>query len=76
MFDISLRNWKDLIFEKIFNRLFMILDKKKISPNAITIYGFFLGLIACYTCYLKLLNLALFFWLLNRFIDGLDGIIV
>ena len=45
----------------------------KISANQITIGGFLLGLVCCYTVAQGMFAAALIFLLLNRLADGLDG---
>ena len=47
---------------------------KYLSANQITILGFILGLIMCLFIYLELFFLAIFFLILNRICDGLDGV--
>ena len=47
---------------------------KYLSANQITSIGFILGLIMCILIYLKLFFLAIFFLILNRICDGLDGV--
>jgi hypothetical protein len=73
MFDIYLRNAKDLLYTLVMSRLFLIFLKFKVSPNKITLLGFLIGLICSYYCYLGEQKKALILWLLNRFIDGFDG---
>jgi len=73
MFDIYIRNVKDLFYLKLLSPFFFYLKKYHVSPNHITITGFLMGLVACYNCYMGCFEYALGFWVLNRFIDGLDG---
>ena len=47
---------------------------KYISANQITIIGFVFGLMMCLFIYLELFFLAIFFLILNRICDGLDGV--
>ena len=47
---------------------------KYISANQITIIGFVFGLMMCLFVYLELFFLAIFFLILNRICDGLDGV--
>ena len=47
---------------------------KYISANQITIIGFIFGLMMCLFIYLELFFLAIFFLILNRICDGLDGV--
>lgn len=74
MFDIYLRNLKDLFYDLILKPFFKIMVKMKITPNFITMVGFFIGLICAYYCHLANTWFAFLFWTLNRFIDGLDGV--
>ncbi len=69
MFDISLRGWKDGVVDPISQGL-----PRFLTPGQITFIAFVCGLIACLLAmkpgYEKM---ALIFWLLNRFLDCLDG---
>ena len=47
---------------------------KYLSANQITIIGFVFGLMMCLFVYLELFFLAIFFLILNRICDGLDGV--
>ena len=47
---------------------------KYISANQITIIGFIFGLMMCLFIYIELFFLAIFFLILNRICDGLDGV--
>ena len=47
---------------------------KYISANQITIIGFIFGLMMCLFIYLELFFFAIFFLILNRICDGLDGV--
>jgi phosphatidylserine synthase len=69
MFDISLRGWKDGLADPLCRAL-----PGFITPVEITLAAFVCGLLSCslamVTGYGKA---ALCFWLLNRFLDCLDG---
>ena len=47
--------------------------KRNIGANHVTVAGFFVGMLALPSLVLDLPILALFFILLNRLLDGLDG---
>eukprot|EP00823_Brevimastigomonas_motovehiculus_P003147 TRINITY_DN1889_c0_g1_i1.p1 TRINITY_DN1889_c0_g1~~TRINITY_DN1889_c0_g1_i1.p1 ORF type:complete len:248 (-),score=29.08 TRINITY_DN1889_c0_g1_i1:271-1014(-) len=69
MFDLQLRTIKQLVLER-FCFLFAA-----IHPNAITITAGVFGIICVYCSYLGRLRLALFLWLINRLLDGIDGVV-
>lgn len=50
-----------------------ILKKKDINPDQVTITGFGIGLFAFFTLWMTWYKTALFFIILNRIMDGLDG---
>ena len=47
---------------------------KYLSANHITIIGFIFGFMMCLFIYLEFFFLAIFFLILNRICDGLDGV--
>ena len=47
---------------------------KYLSANQITIIGFIFGFMMCLFIYLEFFFLAIFFLILNRICDGLDGV--
>ncbi len=47
---------------------------KKISANQVTLIGFVFGILMCICISLQLFSFALFFLILNRVCDGLDGV--
>jgi len=53
--------------------LFAKIILKYISANQMTLIGFIVGLLMCLFIYLELFFLAIFFLILNRVCDGLDG---
>ncbi len=67
MFDAYLRTLKDRLSEPLAQRL------TTVSPEAITWLALAFGLGAAYAAARGLTFLALTGWLLNRFLDGLDG---
>lgn len=50
-----------------------LLKKKNIKPDQVTIAGFGIGLLAFFALWLTWYKIALFFIILNRIMDGLDG---
>ena len=50
-----------------------ILKKKDIKPDQVTIAGFGIGLLAFFALWMAWYKIALFFIILNRIMDGLDG---
>ncbi|MBL6996096.1 CDP-alcohol phosphatidyltransferase family protein [Desulfobacula sp.] len=50
-----------------------ILKKRDIKPDQVTIAGFGIGLLAFFTLWMNGYKIALFFIILNRIMDGLDG---
>ena len=56
-------------------KIALILIKIGISANSITFAGFFIGILSFVFLVNGHYNLSLFFFLLNRFFDGLDGYI-
>tara|TARA_A100000171_G_C2123244_1_gene141999 strand:+ start:936 stop:1538 length:603 start_codon:yes stop_codon:yes gene_type:complete len=55
------------------NRAGIWLSKQGITPNGVTLTGFCFGLIACFLIMQEFYYSALFFLVLNRLSDGLDG---
>ena len=47
---------------------------KKLSPNHVSLIGFLFGILMCFCITFKLFSFALFFLILNRICDGLDGV--
>ena len=69
MFDNYLREIKDRLAEPLARNIV------NISPNTITLVGLAVGMGAAVLAYLGFTAGALVFWLLNRSLDGLDGLI-
>ncbi len=70
MIDAHIRKYVDMplnLFVKAIKNL-------PISPNNITCFGFSMGLIACVAMIFQVYHIALAFIILNRIIDGLDGV--
>ncbi len=67
MFDASLRRLKDRVEEPL------VAQMKGVSPNGLTLVALLVGLAAALCAAYGLYPWALLGWLLNRFIDGLDG---
>jgi hypothetical protein len=73
MFDVYLREFKDKAYNLVLKNIFGVLTKYKVTPNQITFFSFIMGLIGIYFIYIENKSLAFLFWVLNRFLDGLDG---
>jgi phosphatidylglycerophosphate synthase len=69
MFDSSLRRFKDQVGTPLARRM------SRVSPMYISILALLVGLLAAYTAYKHQYIWALALWLLNRILDGLDGLI-
>lgn len=69
MFDSPLRRFKDQVGTPLAKRM------SRVSPTFISILGLAVGLIATYAAYKQQYLWSLAFWLLNRVLDGLDGLI-
>ncbi len=67
MVDRYLRVPKDIVLNSTAKHL------SNIHPTSITLFAFGLGLIAVLSIAMGNYGWGLFFWLLNRFLDGLDG---
>lgn len=69
MFDITLRGWKDGLVAPISRGVPL-----SITPGQITLAAFVCGLLSCLLAMMPgFETMALAFWLLNRFLDCLDG---
>ena len=51
----------------------LILKKMDIKPDQVTIAGFGIGLLAFFSLWMNWYKIALFFIIMNRIMDGLDG---
>ena len=51
----------------------LILKKMDVKPDQVTITGFGIGLLAFFALWMSWYKIALFFIILNRIMDGLDG---
>jgi phosphatidylglycerophosphate synthase len=70
MFDSNLRKVKD--------RILVLFSKTPIfkwKPNSITTISFIFGLLSLYFLYFNNLRMAFLLFLLNRIVDGLDGLV-
>lgn len=68
MFDAALRPWKDRLLDPVARAM-----GPRVSPNAVSLAGFAVGLAAVALLLLGSRAGALPLWLLSRAIDGLDG---
>lgn len=69
MFDNYLRGIKDRLAEPIARRM------SKVDANSLTLIGLLIGIGSAVLAYFGFYIWAFAFWLLNRSLDGLDGII-
>jgi phosphatidylglycerophosphate synthase len=69
MFDEPLRRFKDRIGRPLANLL------SGISPTAISMLALVVGLLASFAAYENQYVAALGLWILNRILDGLDGLV-
>ncbi len=67
MVDKHLRTPKDIVLNRAAKSL------RRVHPNFVTLFAFGLGLIAILSTAMGSYGWGLFFWLSNRFFDGLDG---
>ena len=72
MFDVYLRNFKDVLSAPIVS-LISNLSAKKVHPNSITLISGVFGLVSVYFSAFNASGCAFLFWFLNRFFDGVDG---
>ena len=72
MFDIFLRNFKDLLIKPLVVK-FKDLQHYSITPNHFTIASFLFGLISVYYLWIQENSLSFIYFLVNRLFDGLDG---
>ncbi len=68
MLDRWLRRWKDRLLAPLARRL-----GQHVSPGAVSIAALLVGLAAALALWRGESSVALALWLLNRFLDGLDG---
>ncbi|KAL4426892.1 hypothetical protein ABPG74_008816 [Tetrahymena malaccensis] len=68
MFDIQIREIK----EKVYQHLIQLIPLQ-VTPNQVTLASFVFGIFSAIFCYYGKYTLGLYFWLMNRFLDGLDG---
>lgn len=70
MKDALLRQQKDRLLQPLVQRFFAA-----ISPNLLSLLAVVPGLLSAYAIIEGWLGWALFLWLVNRFLDGLDGLV-
>ncbi len=70
MFDLPLRNLKDRILAGLIRPMV-----DKIHPNMVSIVAFVLGMASVVFLGLGQIGLAFGFWLVNRIVDGIDGLL-
>lgn len=69
MFDTSLRRFKDRVGAPLARHM------SRVPPMVISILTLVIGLLAAYAAFRGLYLFALALWILNRVLDGLDGLI-
>jgi len=69
MFDTSLRRFKDQVGTSLAKHM------SRVSPTLISMLGLAIGLFATYMAFKGQYLWALGLWILNRILDGLDGLI-
>ena len=69
MFDSYLRRLKDRLGAPLARRL------SRVSPTAVSLLALIVGLLAAYAAYRNQYLWAFAFWIFNRILDGLDGLI-
>lgn len=69
MFDTPLRRFKDRVGEPLARHM------SRVSPTLISILALAVGLLATFAAFKGQYIWALTFWILNRVLDGLDGLI-
>ena len=60
-------------FKPVLKKFATILLKYQITPNQITSFSFILGVFCFIFLSLGMIYIALIFFILNRFLDGVDG---
>jgi phosphatidylglycerophosphate synthase len=69
MFDTPLRNFKDRVGTPLARRL------SRVSPITISLIGLIIALLATWSAYRQIYFAAFALWILNRVLDGLDGLL-
>lgn len=70
MLDLSTRLIKETILNQYIIELFIYF-----TPNQVTLLSGLCGLISCYYIIYNNYTYALIYWLVNRLLDGIDGMI-
>ena len=63
----------NFFLKPVLKKFATILLKHQISPNQITLFSFILGIFCFIFLSLGMIYIALIFFILNRFFDGVDG---
>ena len=66
MYDHVLRHPKRIVLQPLARKL-------RVSPNLLTVLGLLPGLSSALACLFGFFQMALWLWILNRIMDGLDG---
>ena len=74
MFDIQLRELKDYILTRMLMPILTILSKLGVTANQISLASLIFGIASAISCFKLSTYSALIFWIINRILDGIDGI--
>lgn len=69
MFDAPLRQFKDRVGAPLARRL------SRVTPTSISLIGLVIALLAAWSAYRQMYFAAFALWILNRVLDGLDGLL-
>ena len=69
MFDTPLRKFKDQVGNPLARRL------SRVSPTTVSLLGLVIALLAAWSAYRQIYFAAFALWILNRVLDGLDGLL-
>ena len=69
MFDTPLRKFKDQVGNPLARRL------SRVSPTTVSLLGLVIALLAAWCAYRQIYFAAFALWILNRVLDGLDGLL-
>ena len=71
MLDLFLREVKEIVL-----KYFIFIIPKWLTPNRITTIAFLFGIYCAYECaFGDSITFQLFLWLINRTLDGIDGVV-
>ena len=70
MFDLALRHFKEKLYQPV-----VAIFARNFTPNQLTVAGFLCGLFCILLLWCQYYVLGQLFWWINRFFDGLDGVV-